>query len=396
MTDMVASTGNEAIANAMRLANPDVCSAYPITPATEIMHNFAGYAANGQVSTEMLLAESEQSAISACIGAAAAGGRVVTATSSQGLALMWEMLFIASGMRLPIVMAVCNRALSPPINIGCDHSDTMGARDCGWIQLYSENAQEAFDNMLQAFRIAEHGDVRLPIMVCLDGFITSHSIESMRWLDDATARAFVGEFSQTAPLLDIRRPVSYGQLALSDTYMEYRKAHEQVMCGVLRVARQVSDEYSRISGRSYDLFESYRLDDAEIGIVVMSSAAGTTKDVIDRYREKGIRAGLLKPRLYRPFPYDGIAQALKHLKAVAVLDRSDCFGGSLGPLFLDIVGALSCHSNRPALINRIFGLGGRDYMPDQCEQVLDELMNIAGGAPVRSVKEYIGVREAAC
>jgi pyruvate ferredoxin oxidoreductase alpha subunit len=396
MTKMVAATGNEAVANAMRLANPDVCSAYPITPATEIMHAFAGYAANGQVETEMLLAESEHSAMSACIGAAAGGGRVVTATSSQGLALMWETLFIASGMRLPIVMAVCNRALSAPINIGCDHSDSMGARDCGWIQLYSENCQEAFDNMLQAFRIAEHTDLRLPIMVCLDGFITSHSIESMRWVDDAAARAFVGQYQQANPLLDIKNPVSYGALVLSDLYMEYRKAHEQVMSQVPRVVQDVAGEFKQVSGRSYDLFESYRLDDAEIAIVVMSSAAGTTKDVIDRYREKGVRAGLLKPRLYRPFPYDEVASALKQLKAVAVLDRSDSFGSSMGPLFLDIAGALSSSVERPVLINKIFGLGGRDYMPEQAEQVLDELLAIAAGAPLRSVKEYIGVRGAAC
>jgi pyruvate ferredoxin oxidoreductase alpha subunit len=396
MTKLVASTGNEAVANAMRLANPDVCSAYPITPATEIMHNFARYAANGEVTTEMLLVESEHSAMSSCIGAAAAGGRVVTATSSQGLALMWETLYIASGMRLPIVMAVCNRALSAPINIGCDHSDSMGTRDCGWIQLYSENSQEAFDNMLQAFRIAEHMDVRLPIMVCLDGFITSHSIESMRWVDDTAARAFVGDYRQVNPLLDIRHPVSYGQLVLSDMYMEYRKAHEQVMAKVPGIVREVAGEFKRISGRGYDLFESYRLDDAEIGIVVMSSAAGTTKDIIDHYREKGIKAGLLKPRLYRPFPYDEIARALQHLKAVAVLDRSDSFGSSFGPLYLDICGALSCCAQRPVLINKIFGLGGRDYMPEQGEQVLDELQSIAQGAPIRATKEYIGIRGATC
>ena len=396
MAKLVASTGNEAVANAMRLANPDVCSAYPITPATEIMHNFASYAANGEVTTEMLLVESEHSAMSSCIGAAAAGGRVVTATSSQGLALMWETLFIASSMRLPIVMAVCNRALSAPVNIGCDHSDSMGTRDCGWIQLYSENNQEAFDNMLQAFRIAEHMDVRLPIMVCLDGFITSHSIESMRGVDDPAARSFVGDYRRMNPLLDIGHPVSYGQLALSDMYMEYRKANEQVMARVPEIVREVACEFERVSGRAYDLFESYRLDDAEIGIVVMSSAAGTTKEIIDDYREKGIKAGLLKPRLYRPFPYDDIARALQHLKAVAVLDRSDSFGGSFGPLYLDICGALSCHAQRPVLINKIFGLGGRDYMPEQGEQVLDELRKIAGGAPVGAAKEYIGVRGAAC
>jgi len=396
MGKMVAATGNEAVANAMRLANPDVCSAYPITPATEIMHSFAGYAANGEVDTEMLLAESEHSAMSGCIGASAAGGRVTTATSSQGLALMWELLYIASGMRLPIVMAVCNRALSAPINIGCDHSDSMGTRDSGWIQLYSENSQEAFDNMLQAFRIAEHMDLRLPVMVCLDGFITSHSIESMRWVDDGAARAFVGEYQQTTPLLDIGHPVSYGQLALSDVYMEYRKAHEQVMAEVPRVVREVAREFQQVSGRRYDLFESYRLDDAEIAIVVMSSAAGTTKDIVDRYRDRGIRAGLLKPRLYRPFPYEEIAEALKHLKAVAVLDRSDAFGTSFGPLFLDVNASLSGLVQRPVMINKIFGLGGRDYMPEQGEQVLDELLAIAQGAPVRIAKEYIGVRSATC
>jgi pyruvate ferredoxin oxidoreductase alpha subunit len=393
---MVAATGNEAVANAMRLANPDVCSAYPITPATEIMHNFTAHAANGRVDTEILLAESEHSAMSACIGAAAAGGRVTTATSSQGLALMWELLMIASGMRLPIVMAVCNRALSVPINIGCDHSDSMGTRDCGWIQLYSENSQEAFDNMLQAFRIAEHSDLRLPVMVCLDGFITSHSITSMRWVEDGAARAFVGDYQQVNPLLDLKHPVSYGQLILSDLYMEYRKAHEQVMAGVPEIVTRVGEEFGRLSGRSYGLFESYRLDDAEIAIVVMSSAAGTTKDVIDRYREKGIRAGLLKPRLYRPFPYAEIGQALGHLKAVAVLDRSDSFGGSFGPLYLDIAGVLCAALQRPVVVNRIFGLGGRDYLPEQAEQVLDELVAIAQGAPVRALKEYIGLREGAC
>ncbi len=396
MTTMVAATGNEAVANAMRLANPDVCSAYPITPATEIMHNFTAYAANGRVDTEILLAESEHSAMSACIGAAAGGGRVTTATSSQGLALMWEMLMIASGMRLPIVMAVCNRALSVPINIGCDHSDSMGTRDCGWIQLYSENSQEAFDNMLQAFRIAEHPGLRLPVMVCLDGFITSHSITSMRWVEDGAARAFVGDYQQVNPLLDLKHPVSYGQLILSDLYMEYRKAHEQVMAGVPEIVTRVGEEFGRLSGRSYGLFESYRLEDAEVAIVVMSSAAGTTKDVIDRYREKGIRAGLLKPRLYRPFPYAEIGRALGHLKAVAVLDRSDSFGGSFGPLYLDIAGVLCAAPQRPVLVNRIFGLGGRDYLPEQAEQVLDELVDIARGGQVRDVKEYIGLREGAC
>lgn len=393
MAKKVASTGNEAVANAMRIANPDVCGAYPITPATEIMQRFTSFASNGKVKTEMVLAESEHSAMSSCIGAAVAGGRVATATSSQGLALMWEMLFIASGLRLPIVMGVANRALAAPLNIHGDHSDGMGARDCGWIHLYSENAQEAFDNMLMAFRIAEHMDIRLPVMVGLDGFITSHSIETMEYVDDEVAAKFVGEYKASNPLLDIKNPVSYGPLILTDMYMEYRKAHDNVMAKVPGVVLEVAAEFEKISGRKYGLFETYRLEDAEIALVVMSSAAGTTKDVVDAYREKGVKVGLLKPRLFRPCPYEQYAAALKHVKAIAVMDRADCFGGSYGPLFQDIASALCSEAQKPVLINKIYGLGGRDYMPNQAESTIDELIQIAKDGKVKSVKEYIGVRE---
>jgi|WetSurMetagenome_2_1015567.scaffolds.fasta_scaffold00488_15 pyruvate ferredoxin oxidoreductase alpha subunit len=394
MGKKIGITGNEAIANAMRIANPDVCGAFPITPATEIMQRFTTFVSNGQVKTEMVLAESEHSAMSSCIGASAAGGRVATATAAQGLALMYEMLFIASGLRLPIIMGVANRALSAPLNIHGDHSDGMACRDCGWIHLYSENAQEAYDNMLQAFRIGEHKDLRLPVMVGLDGFITSHSIQTAEYLDDDAARKFVGEYQQTLPaLLDIKHPVSMGSLILTDYYHEYRKAFEHVMTGVPGIVEEIGREFEKISGRPYGLFESYRLEDAEIAIVVMSSAAGTSKEVVDEFRDKGIKAGLLKPRLYRPFPYAQIAAALKHLKAVAVLDRADCWGASYGPLFTDVSAALYGEGSRPVLVNKIFGLGGRDYMPDQAEYVLNELVNIAGGGKVKAVKEYIGVRE---
>jgi pyruvate ferredoxin oxidoreductase alpha subunit len=387
-------TGNEAIANAMRLANPDVCGAFPITPATEIMQRFTSFVSNGQVKTEMILVESEHSAMSACIGASAAGGRVATATAAQGLALMYEMLFIASGLRLPIIMGVANRALSAPLNIHGDHSDGMACRDCGWIHLYCENAQEAYDNMLQAFRIGEHKDLRLPVMVGLDGFITSHAIQTAEYLDDDAARQFVGEYRQTLPaLLDIKNPVSMGSLILTDYYHEYRKAHEHVMSKVPAIVEEIGREYEKISGRPYGLFESYRLEDAEIALVVMSSAAGTSKEVVDAFRDKGIKAGLLKPRLYRPFPYEQVAAALKHLKAVAVLDRADCWGGSYGPLFSDISAALYGEASRPVLINKIYGLGGRDYMPDQAEYTLNQLADIAKGGKVAAVKEYIGVRE---
>ncbi len=393
MTKIVAVTGNEAVANAFRQIEPDVCAAYPITPQTELMQRFAAFVSNGQVRTEMILVESEHSALSACVGAAAAGGRVATATSSQGLALMWEILFIASGLRLPIVMPVVNRALSAPINIHCDHSDAMGARDSGWIQLWSENAQEAYDNTIQAFRIAEDMNIRLPVMVCYDGFIISHSIERIEYLEDDIVKNFVGEYKPLYPLLDVENPKSYGPLILTDLYHEVRKAHSEVYKRVPKVVLEVAKEFEKISGRKYELFENYRLDDAEIGIVILNSAAGTTKDVIDEYRERGVKVGLLKPRLYRPFPYEEVANALKNLKAVCVLDRADAFGGSFGPLYLDIAASLCNFSQKPILINRIYGLGGRDFMPEHAAEVIEELKDIAQTGKIIKLKEYIGVRE---
>jgi pyruvate ferredoxin oxidoreductase alpha subunit len=393
MAKVVAVTGNEAVANALKQVNPDVCAAYPITPQTDMMQRFSSFVSDGKVKTELILVESEHSSMSACVGASAAGGRVVTATSSQGLALMWEILFIASGTRLPIVMPVVNRALSAPLNIHGDHSDGMGARDTGWIQLWSENAQESYDNTIQAFRIAEHMEVRLPVMICLDGFIISHSIERLEYLEDEEVKNFVGEFKQLNPLLDLEHPVSYGPLILPDYYMEYRKAQEKVASGVRGIVLEVAAEFEKMSGRKYGLFESYRLEDAEIGLVILNSAAGTSKDVIDEFRNRGIKAGLLKPRLYRPFPFQEIGEALKHLKAVCVLDRADAFGGSYGPVYLDIATSLYPCKEKPILINKIYGLGGRDYLPEHAELVLNELAQIAKTGTVKSLKEYIGVRE---
>lgn len=393
MAKVVAVTGNEAVANALRQVNPDVCAAYPITPQTEMMQRFASFVSDGKVKTELILVESEHSSMSACVGASAAGGRVVTATSSQGLALMYEILYIASGTRLPIIMPVVNRALSAPLNIHGDHSDAMGARDTGWIQLWSENAQEAYDNAIQAFRISEHMDIRLPAMVCLDGFIISHSIERIEYIEDEEVRDFVGEFRSLNPLLDIQHPVSYGPLILTDYYMEYRKAQEEVASKVSGIVLEVARDFEKISGRKYGLFETYRLEDAEIGLVILNSAAGTSKDVVDEFRDRGIKAGLLKPRLYRPFPFRETGEALKHLKAVCVLDRADAFGGSYGPVFLDVATSLYPYRERPILINKIYGLGGRDYLPEHAELVLNELVRIVQTGTVGSYKEYIGVRE---
>ena len=393
MAEIVAVTGNEAVANALKQVNPDVCAAYPITPQTELMQRFSSFVSNGQVKTELILVESEHSAMSACVGASAAGGRVATATSSQGLALMWEILFIASGLRLPIVMPIVNRALSAPINIHCDHSDAMGARDSGWIQLWSENAQEAYDNTIQAFRIAEHMDIRLPAMICYDGFIIGHSIGSIEFLENEAVKNFVGEFQTLHPLLDIKNPISYGPLILPDYYMEYRKAQDEVASKVANVVLNVARDFEKISGRTYGLFETYRLDDADICLVILNSAAGTSKDVVDEFRDRGIRVGLFKPRLFRPFPYEQVGEALKHLKAICVLDRADAFGGSYGPLFLEIATSLYPYSKKPILINKIYGLGGRDYLPEHAELALNELVEITRTNKVRIVKEYIGVRE---
>lgn len=392
MAKVVAVTGNEAVANALRQVDPDVCGIYPITPQTDMMQKYASYIANGKVKTEPILVESEHSSMSACIGAAAAGGRVITATSSQGLALMWEMLHIASGDRLPIIMPVVNRALSAPLNIHGDHSDAMGARDTGWIQIWSENAQDAYDNTIQAFRIGEHMDIRLPVMVCLDGFIISHSIERMEYLKDAEVKNFVGEYKNFLPLLDLEKPKSYGPLILTDYYHEYKRAQHEVMTKVKNVVLDVAKDFEKMSGRKYGLFEEYRLDDADIALVILNSAAGTSKDVIDSFRNKGIKAGLLKPRLFRPFPYEEVADALKNTKAVCVMDRADSFGG-YGPMFMEISSALYQLKEKPALINKIYGLGGRDYMPSHAELVLNELNEIANSGKIKTVKEYIGVRE---
>lgn len=392
MAKVVAVTGNEAVANALRQVNPDVCGIYPITPQTDMMQRYASYISNGQVDTEAVLVESEHSSMSACIGASAAGGRVVTATSSQGLALMWEMLHIASGDRLPIIMPVVNRALSAPLNIHGDHSDAMGARDTGWIQIWSENGQEAYDNTIQAFRIGEHMDIRLPVMVCMDGFIISHSIERLEYLEDTQVKNFVGEFKNLYPLLDLDKPKSYGPLILADLYHEYKRAQHEVMLKTKDIVLEVAKDFEKMSGRKYGLFESYRLDDAEIALVILNSAAGTSKDVVDDFRSRGLKAGLLKPRLFRPFPYEEVAEALKNTKAVAVMDRADSFGG-YGPLFMEVSSALYQLQNRPALINKIYGLGGRDYLPSHGELVLNELNEIANGGKIKIFKEYIGVRE---
>jgi pyruvate ferredoxin oxidoreductase alpha subunit len=389
-TKTVAVTGNQAVAEAFRQLNPDVMPAYPITPSTGIMESFTSFVSNGKVDTEMILVESEHSAMSAAIGAAAAGGRVATATSSQGMALMWEMLHIASGYRLPIVMSLVNRALSAPLNIHGDLSDGMTMRDCGWIQLFSENAQEAYDNTVMAYRIAEHKDVRLPIAVNLDGFIISHSIESMQFITDEDVKKFVGDYIAIDPLLDMDNPKSIGALVLPDYYMEHKRAQHEAMINAKKVVQDVSAEFAKLTGRNYGLFEAYRLDDADVVLIALNSAAGTIKDEVDRYREKGVKAGLLKPRLFRPFPYEEVGAALKNAKAICVMDRADSYGG-YGPLFMEIASAVQSIRG-PVMFNKIYGLGGRDLMPLDVDKVIDETAEVTKTGKIKKMKEYITVR----
>ena len=386
----VSLTGNDAAAEALRQMNPDVVACYPITPQTELMHKFAQFYADGLVDTEMVLVESEHSAMSACVGASAAGARVATATSSQGLALMIEICYIASAYRLPIVMPVVNRALSGPINIHCDHSDAMLARDCGWIQIWSENAQEVYDNTLQAVRIAEHPDVLTPATVNLDGFILSHTAETLDVIDDEAARAFVGTYQPDRTLLDTDEPYTIGALFLTDNYYEIRRQQQEAIQSCVPVVEAVAREFAELSGRDYGLFEAYRLEDAELALVVAGSTAGTAKVAVDQLRDDGVKAGLLKIRLFRPFPGPQIIEAIGDAKAVAVMDRAISYGLEGGPLFHEIRSFAYGKLDVP-FASYIYGLGGRDIIVDEIVGIYRDLADVAQGADASQAR-YPGVR----
>lgn len=388
MKKRIPLTGNAAFAEAMRQINPDVVAAYPITPQTEIMMTFAEFVADGLVDTELVTVESEHSAMSACVGASAAGARVMTATSAQGLALMHEIVYIASALRLPIVMGVVNRALSAPINIHCDHADTMAERDSGWIQIYSETAQEVYDHTILAVRLAERDDVRLPVMVCQDGFITSHGVEPVEVLDDDVVKKFIGEFKPWYPLLDTDNPKTYGALDLFDYYFEHKRQQFEAMRYVPKAYEEVAAELSKITGRKYPKVEGFYLDDADYVIVVMSSTAGTTKHVVKELRAQGKKVGLLKIRLYRPFPKEEIARLLEGKKAVAVLDRAYSVGAE-APLFCEIKSALYEAKAKPVLASYVYGLGGRDTPPSLIRSVYEDLMS----GNISKEEKYLGVRE---
>jgi len=392
-------SGANAASEAMRQINPDVVAAYPITPQTQIMEKFSEFVADGLVKTELIRVESEHSAMSCCIGSSAAGARTMTATSSQGLALMWEIVYIAPALRLPIVMNVVNRALSAPINIHCDHSDMMGCRDSGWIQIYSENNQEVYEHTLIAQKLAEHKEVLLPVMVGQDGFITSHSVEGVEIFDDNTIKGFIGEYTPKNPLLNVENPITVGALDFFDYYFEHKMQQIDAMEKSKIALPQVFEEFSKISGKKFDFFEKYMMDDADTAIVAIGSTCGTAKVVIDQLRLEGKKVGLVKVRVFRPFMNEIIVEALKNAKSIAVLDRAVSFGAFGGPLFMEVRNAFYNNNNQntktsnPNIINYIYGLGGREINLDLLKKVYSELDQLNKGAKIINTINYLGVRE---
>lgn len=388
------ATGNQMIAEAMRQANPDVMAAYPITPQTTIVENYAKYVANGLVTTEFVTVESEHSAMSACVGASAAGARVATATASQGLALMWEELFIAAGMRLPIVMANANRALSAPINIHGDHSDVMGARDTGWIIFFAETAQEAYDNTVISFPIAEDKDVQLPVLTTLDGFITSHAMERCVMEDDETVASFVGSYEPVNGLLTSTDAIGAGMFANGSSYMKSRAVLRRACQDSLPIIERYGRAWADICGRPFDMVDTWETDDADLVVVVLGSAAGNMRHVGRELRAAGKKVGVVRPRVYRPFPAAEIVEACKGAKAIAIMDRADSIGGEFGPLAVDVMSALYAEGLNIPMHNYIYGLGGNDLTNETVNGVYADLEQLASGAKPTGRLTYLGMQEA--
>ena len=385
-------SGNEAIAYAMKQINPDVMGAFPITPSTEIPQYFSTYVDNGEVDTEFIPVESEHSAMSTCIGAEAAGCRAISATSSCGLCYMTEMLYVAASDRLPITLAVSCRALSGPININNDHSDAMGVRDTGWIMLFAETNQEAYDNYLQAMRIGEA--VGLPVMICQDGFITSHAIENIELVEDDKVKSFVGEYKPAHYLLNKDEPMAVGAYATPVYYMEAKRQQAQAMIDAKSVIRKVGAEFGEMTGRSYSLIEKFMMDDAEEAIVIMGSSAGTAKQAVKELRAQGKKVGLVKVRSFRPFPSEDICAALAGVKAFAVMDKDDSFNGHCGPMFAEVASSMfAAGICGPKGISYIYGLGGRDVRVESIQKVFAELEQIADTGVTGETYRYLEVRE---
>lgn len=384
--------GNYAASQALRQAQVDVVAAYPITPSTPIVENYGAYVANGYIDGEYVMVESEHAAMSGCIGASASGGRVATATSSQGFALMAEVLYQASGMRLPIVLTVVNRALASPLNVRGDHSDMYLGRDSGWIQLDAFNAQEAYDMTLCAFKIGENHGVRLPVMVHQDGFITSHTAQNVYPLTDELAYNFVGEFKPVDDMLDFSRPVTYGAQTEEDWHFEHKARQHKALMDSTKVVDDVLAEFEKLTGRPYKRVESYMMEDAEVAIVALGTTVETCIISARELREEGIKAGVVAPRCFRPFPYDLIGEALEGVKAVAVLDRSSP-GGAMGAMFNEVAAALYTTKSRPMVTNFIYGLGGRDFSVEEGKRIYKEQKaHIEAGHITTEIQQFSGLR----
>jgi pyruvate ferredoxin oxidoreductase alpha subunit len=384
--------GNMAAAHALRQAEVDVVAAYPITPSTPIVQNYAQFLADGYVDGEFVMVESEHSAMSACVGAAAAGGRVATATSSQGYALMVEVLYQASGMRLPIVMTVVNRALASPLNIHGDHADLYLGRDAGWIHLIANNPQEAYDMTLCAFKIAEDERVRLPVTTNQDGFLVSHTAQVVAPLQDETAQEFIGSYKALNPMLDTKNPVTYGAQTEEEWHFEHKANQHKALMESLAVIEEVFNKFADVSGRKYNLVETYKLDDADIALVMMGSAYETAMLAVDKAREEGIKVGLLMPRVFRPFPYNEVAKKLVNVKAIAALDRSAPMG-TTGALYNEVAGALAANGQSAIMTNYIYGLGGRDTTVEHFLEVIKETnKNAEAGKRVTDLQGFINLR----
>ena len=386
-------SGNEAVAYAIRQINPDVMPAFPITPSTEIPQMVSTYIANGEMDTEFIPVESEHSSMSATIGAEAAGARSLTATSSAGLALMWEELLLAASNRMPCALALVNRTLSGPININCDHTDGMGARDTGWIQIYAENNQEAYDNFIQAYPIAENEKVHLPIMICQDGFITSHAVENIELLEDDIVKDFVGEYEPEEYLLNPGKPIAVGPYSVSNYAMEARKNQEIALENAKDVILEVAKEFEKVSGRNYGLFEEYRTEDADYIMLIIGSAAGTAKQAVDDLRDQGKKVGVIKLRVFRPFPAKELAMALKNCKAVAIMDRCESYNGNGGPLGSEVTAGLFRYKVMIEAVNYIYGLAGRDFTVTDVYHIFDELEDLVVNGKEVEQFQYIGLRK---
>lgn len=386
-------SGNEAVSYAIRQINPDVMPAFPITPSTEIPQMVSTYIVNGEMDTEFIPVESEHSSMSAAIGAQAAGARSLTATSSAGLALMWEELLLAASNRMPLAMALVNRTLSGPININCDHSDGMGARDTGWIQIYAENNQEAYDNFIQAYPIAEHENVHLPIMICQDGFITSHAVENIKLLEDHVVKEFVGEYRPEEYLLNPGKPIAVGPYSVTNYAMEAKKNQEIALENSKAVILEVAKRFERISGRSYGLFEEYKTEDADYIMLLIGSAAGTAKQAVHNMRKEGKKVGVIKLRVFRPFPAKELAEALRNCKAVAIMDRCESYNGNGGPLGSEVTAGLFRHKVSIEAVNYIYGLAGRDFTVEDVYDIFEELSDAVENGKEVEQYQYVGLRK---